>query len=211
MTVVCETLIAEGKECGITAQGRCDLCSRAFCSSHRALPTSNFDPISRCRTCVMEEAAAKAEHDNRCGRRYIERHALQELQGAGVPTADIYCLSLTWKKNLFGRYREVRSLELWSRGWILGTHEWRVDDPLPDARASQSQSTVRALTVLRDNRRPNDTQFVMEFGHMRPPFEQLVRVSKDDESGNYVVSCVRGHLQGDFESLSRAVHRLLGR
>lgn len=211
MTVVCETLIAEGKECGITAQGRCDLCSKAFCSSHRALPNSNFDPISRCHTCVVEAVAATAEHENRFGRRYIEQHAVQELQDAGVPTVDVHCLSLTWKKNLFGRYREVRSLGLWSRGWIIGTHAWRVDNSLSDSRASQTQSDVRVLTLLRDNRRPNDVGFVVDFGHMRPPVERLVRVSQDDESGHYVVSCVRGHFQGGFESLSREVHRLLGR
>jgi len=142
MSVDCEI-----ENCGVIAVGRCFVCQRAFCTSHRAFRMGAI-LTDMCSPCEAARVEAEREPHRR------DWDALQFVKGApallresGIAATTIYEARSKWEKSgLLRRYRQITELTPWGSGWILGMAKWR----LPVAGSETAQRVSDHLTALVD-------------------------------------------------------------
>lgn len=182
---------ARGRQCGVTAIGRCGRCGRAYCQSHYVSPEVSVWAQPRrwqqdhrtnlCSTCVDEQEAAKLAEEWERFVAFLEastevKACLRALTAAGNPGMTARKLPDGQIKR-FLRHPVTRYREDWA--WPVGTlGGWYFPET-----GRNPASTAEFPSVITPGGHIESIVGALHWGHMdKPPSEALKdRFSSSDE------------------------------
>jgi hypothetical protein len=132
MAAACELPLSSGRLCGVVARGRCDVCERAFCSSHRSMPvptlfsavhlTTYVDVCMACVHVTQQEELARQAAKRATFEEEVRRDAQSLTQAEATFWQVLHALCVAGYPGIKRRYRRTRS-----SGYLLSTKRKRVD------------------------------------------------------------------------------------
>jgi hypothetical protein len=153
VSIGCDCPLRSGNPCAISAVGRCPQCERAYCESHRDLPSVTWEPVL-CAVCGTQRRQRAAELLDRTATvlavsEEFKRNdrtnypALLDRLITSVPNVavDVY---ITTSDTEGFRRRRVQRPEFYGRSWPLGQVELQGLDLL-----NRLSSSLRDVAVLR--------------------------------------------------------------
>lgn len=150
---LCEMERKDGRNCGVTAVGRCATCGRAFCTSHQ-----NHYQYNMCVPCFETQCAKANERRREASAPYAYfalGTARSDLLTSGRKPVEIYePPRKRWvpKKGFFTQgFQEIDEFILMGRGWILGKFMWICGEHQPGNTRLTKEVAKNCLTALMDD------------------------------------------------------------